>query len=56
MMTTAESFPNNRYRTFEGAEHGAFEETEEISTKNYRDVKKREMKLGVEIQTKSHRV
>lgn len=34
MMTMEESFPNNRYSTFEGAEHGAFEEIEEISAKN----------------------
>lgn len=30
MVTLAESFPNSRNSAFEGAEHGAFEELEEI--------------------------
>ena len=34
MMTMVESFPNNRYSTFEGAEHNAFEEIEDIEAKN----------------------
>ena len=34
MMTMAASFPNHRSSTVEGAEHGAFEEIEEISAKN----------------------
>lgn len=33
-MTMVESFPNNRYSTFEGAKHNTFEEIEDIAAKN----------------------